>query len=64
MEPDVEMVFPETGAPSPGPAVTAVTVPFFSVERTPEEFTWSPGPTEITPREFVVASGRATPGKV
>jgi hypothetical protein len=58
------MVLPEAGDPKPGPAVTAVTVPFAVVDSTPEVFTESPGPTEITPREFAVATGKATPGNV
>jgi hypothetical protein len=62
--PDVEMVLPEAGAPRPGPARTAVTVPTLLVERTPLLFTESPGPTETTPKELVVATGKETPGKV
>jgi hypothetical protein len=58
------MVLPEAGDPKPGPAVTAVTVPFAVVERTPEVFTERPGPTEITPNDEVVATGKATPGNV
>jgi hypothetical protein len=62
--PEVEIVFPLAGEPKPGPAVIAVTVPFAVVERTPEVFTERPGPTEITPNDEVVATGKATPGNV
>ena len=64
MVPEVEIVPPEAGVPRPGPAVTAVIVPLLTVESTPEVFTESPGPAEITPSELAVATGNATPGNV
>ena len=62
--PVVDIVPPVAGLPRPGPALTAVTVPTLLVESTPLEFTDRPGPTETTPRELVVATGKDTPGKV